>query len=344
MGVVTNPNSKRNRLQPGRPASLATIVGGRGFVRQTRDLMELPTAVGEFFDRGIDYWVADGGDGALHWLINTAWQVLRTRGGTELPFVVPTCGGTINFVAMKVGVRGSAEGILRAMASAIDRGVELPYETLDTMILEGRYGEASEWPGRRFEKVAFAVAAAGVGQRFFDKFYAANRPGTDGILEVLARVVGSLALHAPIVRHLPLPRAARAYSAGVFEPQHLAVWIDGVRVPLDRYRTVNISAMELNLGGVFRLFGNAREPGQLDALVGSADPLQVVMSLPLLALGKPPRGDALQQRPAKTLRIEARPGYAIDPVVDGELFYGLDELDIRIGPPVRVLKIDGRKG
>ena len=51
---------------------LQQILGHRGIVRETRTVEEIVPAVREFLARDVRYWVSDGGDGALHWLVNEA--------------------------------------------------------------------------------------------------------------------------------------------------------------------------------------------------------------------------------------------------------------------------------
>ena len=54
-------------------------MGRRGLVRQTKDVEHLRQTLHEFFEAGCDHWVADGGDGTLHWLLSVGWQVATER-------------------------------------------------------------------------------------------------------------------------------------------------------------------------------------------------------------------------------------------------------------------------
>ena len=65
IGVITNPNSKKNWHHGNRRASLEKAVGRRGIVVETPDLDALPAAVETLLDAGCQYWVCDGGDGTL---------------------------------------------------------------------------------------------------------------------------------------------------------------------------------------------------------------------------------------------------------------------------------------
>lgn len=45
IGVITNPNSKKNRKRPGRREQLARAVGKHGVVRETANIDAIPAVV-----------------------------------------------------------------------------------------------------------------------------------------------------------------------------------------------------------------------------------------------------------------------------------------------------------
>jgi len=74
-------------------------------VRQTRHVDEIPPVLEEFARRELPYWVSDGGDGALHWMINQGMALSypgSLPGSQALfpPIIVPTNGGTIDFITI----------------------------------------------------------------------------------------------------------------------------------------------------------------------------------------------------------------------------------------------------
>ena len=109
LGVIVNPFARKNRAAPDRIADLRRIVGPWGEVYETATVEDLRKAVKELNPR-ITHLVGDGGDGALHWLINEIEQCVSDP--ERWPTFVPTNGGSVNAVARKVGVRGRADGIL----------------------------------------------------------------------------------------------------------------------------------------------------------------------------------------------------------------------------------------
>jgi diacylglycerol kinase family enzyme len=355
IGVVFNPNSKKNRARPARFEALQRLVGDRGEVRRTGHVDELDAVAHAFLDAGVVYWVADGGDGAFHWLLNAAARATRARGrGEALPAILPTRSGTVDFLAVKAGLRGGPEDLLAALVATVRRGERVPTLEIDTLRLRGAWqpgagaappaalaqtAGASLGPASgAFDRLGFAAALAGVGQGFFARFYDHGDLSARGILSVVGRMLGSGALASPPLARLPGLEAARAYAAPVFRPLPLQVWLDDALLPGPTYRAVNIGSIDINLAGVFRLFALAQGDGQLHALVGDPSAAQVAAALPALARGRPVRGPGLTERAVQRLRVQAGPGERLDPVIDGELFFGLESIEVEVGPRARVLQ------
>ncbi len=340
IGVITNPHSKKNRARAGRREELQRIVGDLGVVRETRSIDEIRPAVEEFRGSAVRYWVSDGGDGALHWLVNEVRDALRDSGGaSDLPLIVPTNGGTIDFVAKKVGIRGEANEILARLVRAEREGAPIAVEEVPTFVMAGVRVE----PGGRevpFERLGFLAAIAGIGQRFFDKYYLDPLPGPRTVLEVIAKGIGSIALNAPGLSWLPgIPRAWRAYAQELLRPQHARVRVDGRLLPGEHWRALNAGAFFADIGGVVRLFPYAGG-GKLHVMAGNPSMLDVVRAVPNLFRGTP-MGHGIIDAPATRVEVEALGRELLNPVIDGEIFRGIARLSIEPGPVVRIPRVDG---
>ncbi len=345
VGVVFNPNSKKNRLRPERFDALVRLVGDVGEVRRTRHVDELREVVDDFLDRGVDHWVADGGDGAFHWLVNAAAVAVRERGrGEAIPPILPTRSGTVDFLAVKAKLQGGAEDLIAGLVAGVRAGVRQPALRIDSLRLQGTLGRRADDPGADFDRIGFAAALAGIGQGFFDRFYGHGDLSARGIVTVVGKILGSAAMGAPGLRWVPVPDAARAYAEPVFAPQPLDVWLDDERVALEYFRAVNIGSIDIELSGVFRLFPFAADEGVLHALVGDPGVVDVATNLPRMAMGKTLSGTRLVERPVREMRVVAREDASIDPVIDGELFFGLESVRVTAGPKVRVLQPQASAG
>lgn len=335
LGVVLNPLARKNRsVSPDRYARIERIVGPWGEVVRTESLAALRPAVERLLPR-VTHLVSDGGDGALHWLLN---EVRAVSGGdasaASWPRFVPTNGGTIDFVAHKAGVRGRSEAILRVLVGAAATRRPPPEVALDTLLLEGERAD-----GARFDRLGFALAAGGVGQRFFDKYYEDPNPSPLTIMRVIGRTVGDFALERAGRRSNGRP----SYAAHLFRSTRARVVIDGEELPMRQHAALHAGAFDVNLGGVIRVFPLARERGALHFQAGEISPLRMIGSLPALARGGAIRAPHLRDTSGSCMEIEALDDEELlTPVIDGERFDGLRRLAVRAGPEVRIAHVAAR--
>jgi hypothetical protein len=335
VGVITNPNSKKNYRRPHRRRSLEQAVGRHGVVRETHSLEELPGVAAELLDAGCKYWVCDGGDGTLHWVLNSLYTVVRERSGSdalpELPIVVPTNGGTVDFVARKAGLKGDADSIVRRLVARIERGAPISTIDVDTCRVVDATGD------RRFDRIGLAAALGGVASAFFDRFYALPKDrGAFAIAQVIGAAAGSALVHslAPPLRRF-LPQELEKY-ADFFRPTRARVEVDGQALPYDSFASMQIGAIDINLAGVVRCFRHARHAGVLHFQALSTSPMGIVRNVPNIILGTPIVGERVYDDRARRVTIAAEPGEVLAPVIDGEQFSDLARLELSLGPALRI--------
>ncbi len=195
IGVITNPHSRKNKGQPGRARRLQEIVGDLGEVYATESVDSIKPILREFLRRRARYWVADGGDGALHWIVRNGLELLQEPefrgGGYTLPTTLPTNGGTIDFVATNVGITGQAEDLLRDLRVSLERGTYVEEVEVESMQIDGiQISEDGE--EESFRSYGFASAVGGIGQRFFSKYYAERDPNPKAIMKVVGNTIASI--------------------------------------------------------------------------------------------------------------------------------------------------------
>ena len=341
VGVITNPNSKKNYRRPGRRRSLEQAVGRHGVVCETRSLEDLPRVVHDLLDEGCEYWVCDGGDGTLHWVLNSLYDAVKARTPAgqpvELPVVVPTNGGTVDFVARKAGLKGDADSIVRRLVGRLERDTPISTITIDTCRATGVSSpDAATSPkAGTFDRIGFAMALGGVAQAFFDRFYAMPKDrGAMAIAQVIGAAAGSALVHtlAPPLRPFLSDDLARDF----FRPTRAYVEVDGQRLPFNTFASMQVGAIDINLAGVVRCFRHAREGGVLHFQAMSMSPMGVVCNVPNIFLGTPILGKQVFDDRARNISIVAAAGECLGPVIDGEQFFGLDRVDLTLGPSLRL--------
>jgi hypothetical protein len=342
IGVITNPNSRKNRNRPDRAERLQRIVGNIGEVHQTQSLDSIKPVLREFLRKRARYWVADGGDGALHWMLRMGMEVLQEEEfvgqAVQLPTTLPTKGGTIDFVANNVGIQGDAEGILATLRRSIEQhGARIEETEVDSMVIDGvQRVDGQDVPFRTY---GFASAIGGVGQRFYSKYYAAADPNPRTIVNIVANTVASAPIALTPLSKLPFG-SWKSYAKEIFEPTPCKVMLDGMRLPGDRFTGVHLASMSINLGNVLRFFGKADQQGMMNALVGTPSPWAIIRNIPRMARGEEMRGRDILDRPCREMIVEANPGEELlAPIIDGEFYRNVTKLVFRIGPRVRIPKV-----
>jgi hypothetical protein len=344
IGVITNPNSKKNQRKPDRARVLQSIVGDLGEVVQTPTPEAIKPVLRDFLRRRARFWVSDGGDGALHWMLKKGLEVLEEEEfrGHSLPLAMPTNGGSIDFVAHNVGLRGNAESLLAGLRQALESGQRIEEVEVDSMLCEGI--EVTDIGDVPFKTLGFATAAGGVGQRFFEKLFEAGNHTPKTVVTVLAKVLASYPVAMSPLRGVPgMPELLRQFAQDVFRPTMARITLDGR--PLDRCDCtgIHVASMSINLGGVFRFFGKAGTPGQLHALVGSPTPFSIIRNIPRMYMGKDMKGDNVYDEACKEMTMEAVGDELLGPVIDGEYYPNIRKMTFKVGPRVRIPKVTGRR-
>lgn len=341
IGVITNPNSRKNKGKPDRAARLQSIVGNLGEVHETRTLESIKPVLREFLRKRARYWVADGGDGALHWMVRMGMEVLQEEEfagrSVPLPLTMPTNGGTIDFIAGNVGIKGDAEGLLATLRGKIEAGHRVEETEVDSMVIDGvEAGPDGDVPFRTW---GFAVAAGGIGQRFFSKYYEDADPNPRTIVKVVTRAVMSLPVAMTPLGRLPMLRPLGAFAEQMFRPTKAKVTLDGMVLPGDEFTGIHVASMSINLGNVLKFFGKADQPGLMNAIVGTPSPWAIARNLPRMARGAEMVGREVLDRPCRELVLEATGGELLEPVIDGEYYRNLRRISFRVGPRVRIPKV-----
>jgi diacylglycerol kinase family enzyme len=118
-------------------------------------------------------------------------------------------------------------------------------------------------------------------------------------------------------------------------PTHARVVIDGREVATDTHNALHAGALDVNLGGVLRVFPLAREPGALHFQAGAIPPAHMIANLPALIAGRAIRSPRLRDVSGREMVIEAAQ-QPLSPIIDGERFTDITRLVVRAGPKVRI--------
>ena len=331
IAVILNPHARKNRgTSAKRAAVLRDVLGHWGTVHETHALTDLRRVVGDALDRGVDYLVADGGDGCLHWVLNEARQLVSPSSLQDLPPVVPTRSGTIDFMAHKVGLVGTPTSILRSLVAHMEDGGAPEIKHVDSLHVGGLVEKGGKL--QHFDRLGFAMAAGGIGQRFFRKYYEEQALGAGAILRVVAKAVGSR-----VAQSLPaFSSRYGSYAEEIFSRTHARVSVDGRAVPDELHGAIHAGAFDISLAGLFRVFPLASQEGVIHFQAGAITATEVIGALPALCQGKTIPSRRLVEVGGSEMRIDALGEELLSPVLDGEIFENIRSLHVRRGPRVAV--------
>src|SRR5690606_16841562 len=156
---------------------------------------------------------------------------------------------------------------------------------------------------------------------FFDRYYALPKDrGAMAIAGVIGAAAGSALVNAfaPPLRRW-LPSDLDQYD-DFFRPTRATIEVDGKPLGFTSVMSMQIGAID----------------GVLHFQAMSMSPVGVVCNMPSIVLGTPILGRQVFDARARAVSIKTAEGDRFNPVIDGEQFYGLERIDLSLGPSLRI--------
>ena len=311
IGVVLNPKSRRNLRDPRAASRLARTLGDHGVVREARSIDELYRIAEDFRRDDIEVLAISGGDGTNH---VTLTGFLDVYGGNTMPQVALLRGGTMNTVANSVGVRrGRPEGLLGRLLRDYAQRANAPLENVERHVMRigSHYG---------------FLFGTGVVAGFLSEYYRDGEPTPLVAAKTLARGIGSAFVGGETIR-----RMARPFRGSV-------VLEDGTRWEERDYLTIAAGTIA-HIGLNFKPFRRYDErPGRFHMLGIHTSPVGLVRDLPRIHRAEPMRPGKTYETVSTRVVVRSADGI-IRYMIDGDLHETCGELEVSIGPRVRLVVV-----
>lgn len=307
VGVVINPHAGGNRDERRRAREIRQLVGHRGIVCETASIDEIEDVARDLRRRGIDVLAICGGDGSF---FRTLSAMVRVYDGAPLPRFLPLRAGSMNTIARAVGCRrGRPEAVLAAVLDDLRQGRSLDVAQYHLIrVNEDHYG---------------FLVGAGLIVNFLQAYYARRQRGPLAAAGLLARVaLGSVARSAAVARLFEAPVASVTCDA----------------TPLGRrVFPVLFASTVAEIGLGFRLAYRAGAGVEGFHFVGgSLAPLQVLVRLPRVRLGRPLDIEGWHDSLAQRVVVEFE--QATRYMIDGDILGEVTRLELATGPRLTIIR------
>lgn len=345
VGVIFNPHARKNRRRERRLNDLHAAVLGAGTIRATETIEDIEQALKGFARNDVRYIVADGGDGATHWVVNEAIRLFGLEEASQRFVYVTSRGGTIDFMARVVGMSGTPENIVATLVDDVLRGRRPKEILLPTMVLEGEQRVGGHWAP--FVRYGWAAAIAGYGANFFGPWYRSDLGlGSARIVALLTEAFGTAAAAQMMRGSLSSMKPAwlRQREHAFLRTMRGEVCVDGQPMKdaqgqrMREFTAVNAGSIPMNLGDVVRAFSEATAT-EMHVHVGAPRPLDVPGALLSTARGERMRIPSFYDGRARILEVRPDADTVLQPCIDGEVFQGVGALDVRIAAQFRFAQI-----
>ena len=256
IGVIHNPNAKKNRGKNHIVPSLRKIVGKSGIVEETKHPDEIPRATEKFRNMDIDILAINGGDGTNHL---TLTHFLKVYAGQPIPPFIHLRGGTMNTVANSLGIsREPTEQILKKIADKYTRREKMDVIKRNIMKIGDKYG---------------FIFGSGLVANFLEAYYEGRTTGPGKAIRVIAKSIISAISRTEYIKKLFMPVNARVSA-------------DSREIPL-RYFTLLLGATIKDVGLGFKPTYLGDKAGTFHLLASDISPIRVILSLPKVLKGIP---------------------------------------------------------
>lgn len=304
IGVVLNPYSRSNRKNPDRAEELGFIVGDKGSCHATHSIEDVKELAREFQSRQIEILGLSGGDGTYQKTLTAIVDVYR---GTPLPKIALLGGGTMNNVVGCLGIQGTPETILSRLIYKYHQGGEFREQNLPLLKVNNQYG---------------FLFGNGLLNNFLVDF---NK------VKGSTRWTAARMLIGDIFGALLQTRRAFEISRRV----EAEVLVDGRPWPFKNYTSIFAGTVETLGLGFNALYRARKEPGKFQILCMSLPPRQVIVSFPILLMGRKVPSENWLDATASQVEIRTKEPEGF--MLDGELYPPVTTVNLSLGPTLRVI-------
>lgn len=305
--IIHNPFARGNIKRPWMADKLRRILTGCGELIMTRNINQVPAVAEQCLKNQVEYLGVNGGDGSLHIVLSAFISVYQDH---PLPTIVAMRGGTMNTMANSVKIKGNTAGILKKLVEKYSS--RQPINTIPQHLI------------RLNDKYGF-MSGAGVPPNFLAAYYSGNSTGPWQALKTILHAIGSIMVQGPFYKFLA-------------QPAYCRIVVDGEELkPRDFIGILACTIREIGLGFTFTPHAYDK-PGHFQFLAATIKPLELVLQIPNLWMGKDLDRPDVISRITNNVHIE--PLSNMRYTIDGELYETESPIEMSCGPTINLVKME----
>lgn len=307
IGLIHNPNARRNIGKKWLVEKLSRIIGNSGIVVETPTSDAVREVAEKFKRNGVDLLVINGGDGTNHLVLTNFLNVYKEK---LIPPFLHLRGGTMNTIANSLRVKKlSTEKLLRKIVDKYKRKENLDIVKRNIIKIGDKYG--------------FIFGCALI-SNFLHAYYTGKGTGAWKAIKVILKGVGSAV-------------TGTEYAKNLFKAVKTKIVADGESIPLQNF-TVILAATVRDIGLGFKPAYLAGKSGFFHLLASDIDVFRVLSYIPKMLMAKPLNSEKIYSRLVQNVILEPINGERIKYTIDGELYSTDRALHLQIGPTINVVR------
>jgi len=306
IGVILNPNAKKNMKLEKRKTAFEKIIGGAGFVIQTDNIELIGKSCGKLVEEKVDLIGICGGDGTNHLVVTDVVKEYK-KANSPPPLIYLMEGGSMNTIRWNLGIKGSSEDNLKNIVGKLENNLNFQIKKVATLKVNEQYG---------------FIFGNGYASAFLFEYYNSKiDSGPKRAAEITGRIIWSLITGGDLIK-----RIMSQYKAGFV--------IDGQPAGLDSYGLVLAGTLPA-IGLMFKpLYRATEELDKFHLIASSLKPGDFARQIHRFFSGKRIKGENHIDTLASELKITTD-----EPLVyqlDGEL-YSEKSVNVSIGPVLNMI-------
>jgi diacylglycerol kinase family enzyme len=307
IGLIHNPNAKRNIGKKWLADRLRRIIGNAGVVVETPCVEAVKEVAEKFKRNGIDLLLINGGDGTHHHVLTHFLNIYKEK---KLPPVLHLRGGTMNTIANSLKVKKlSTEQLLRKIVDKYIRKEKFNMIERNIIKIDDKFG---------------FIFGSGLVSNFLDAYYNGKGTGAWKAIKVILKGVGSAI-------------TGTEYAKNLFRIVRTKIIADEETISLNNF-TIILAATVRDVGLGFKPAYLAEMPGGFHFLASDINVFRVLSYIPKMLLAKPLNPKKIYSKVAKNVILEPINGERIKYTIDGELYSTDKSIGLQIGPVINVVR------